>query len=201
MRRILATFTLWTLIATANLLVAASPAGACSCSGEIDDAAAFDFADAVFIGQLDRIQPARVGEPVKVAILDVSDVFKGDVDRLQGIVTPESSASCDFDFLADELYIVYGSSESNSTVWGVEDGFYAARSCTSTRAIETVAELDFDASSAPPNDAGPPSAVDIRKQLGDPNSSLFPEAFIFVGVLGFVLGLAAWLSRKSRPAI
>jgi hypothetical protein len=43
--------------------------------------------------------------------------------------------------------------------------------------------------------------VAIQAQVGNPRSSLFPEALIFVGALGFILGLAAWFSRKGRPAV
>lgn len=189
-----------TALVLAGLLVFASPApaGACTCV-EVDDAVAFADADAVFLGRLSRMHPARDGGTVEVAILTVSDVFKGDVVREQAVVTPENSAACGVDFLGDETYLVFARADSAGDI-ELEDGFLRTEACAGTRIVDADTDLAFAGAPDPPEDAGPPTTDEIRAQLGDPRSSLFPELFIAGGVLVFVLGIAAWFSRKSRPA-
>ena len=198
MRRILSLAFLFAAITSATTFVIASPAGACSCEA-VDEAAAFENADAVFIGQITRTYPARDGEQVEVVILQASDVFKGDVDRLQGVATPADEAGCGYQLEGDGIYLVFATRDGSGVV-DLEDGFYETDLCTGTRLLADD-DLGFEAVAYAPNDAGPPSTAEIRAQMGDPRSSLFPEAVIFGGVLAFILGLAAWFSRKSRPAI
>lgn len=198
MRRVLSLSFVFALVASAGVLVTASPAGACSC-GVGTDATAFAQADAVFIAEVERIHDARTGDsggPL-VAILRVSDVFKGTVDRLQGVATPADGASCGFSFEAGVPYVVFAS-RSGGLV-DLEDEFYEVDLCGGTRELADAAPT-FDAPATSPNDAGPPSAAAIQAQLGDPRSSILPEMVIMASVLAFVLGLAAWFSRKNRPA-
>jgi hypothetical protein len=176
-----------------------APAGACSCAG-FDDADAFAEADAVFIASVDRVYPARSGasDNPEVAIVHVSDVFKGTADEFQGTATPESGASCGFDFVTDEVYVVFAS--QNSGPIDLDDGFYGVDLCGGTRLIAE-RDLMVDSPSTLPEPGGPPSDAAIRAQLGDPRSSLFPEAFIFVSVLAFILGLAAVFSRRDQRRV
>lgn len=195
MRRVVSFAFVVAIITSATMVAAASPAGACSC-GEVDDATAFDNADAVFIGQVVRTYPAREGEPVAVVVLQVSDVFKGDVNRLQGIATPADDTCADH-LDGDGISLVFATRDGSLDL---EDGFYETNTCTGTRLLDDAGEIGFDATPYAPNDTGAPSTAEIRAQLGDPRSSIFPEAFIFVGVLGFILALAAWFSWRNRPA-
>lgn len=196
MRRIITVSFVFAMVAATTVLVSATPAGACTC-GSGTDVTNYDRADAVFVAEVDRIHEARGSDGPEVVILRVSDVFKGDVDRLQGIATPDSGASCGFEFTAGVAYLVFASAD---TLVELEDGFFQVDLCGGTRPL-TEGAPSFAAAAVPPNDAGPPTAADIRAQLGDPRSSLFPEMLILAGVLAFVLGLAAWFSRKNRPAI
>ena len=184
----------FTIIAATSVLASAAPAGACSCSG-VDDATAFAEADAVFIAQVSRMHPARDGGDNEVAIVEVSDVFKGDVDRLQGVAT-STDTDCGYHLDGEEIYLIFATRDG---LLDLEDGFYEVNLCGGSRPL-TDSDLGFEATAVAPTDAGPPSIADIQAQLGDPRSSLFPEALIFVGVLGFILGLAGWFSRKGRPA-
>jgi hypothetical protein len=199
MRRVLSFAFVTAAIASATVFVAAPPAGACGCE-PVDDAVSFESADAVFIGQVIRTHPAREGGAVEVAVLTVSDVFKGDVDREQGIVTPVMSPGCGIDFQSGDAFIVFASTTTSNDRITIEDGFLYTEACAGTRAVMADTDLAFAGTPTSPNDVGAPSTAAIRTQLGDPRSSIFPEAFIFVGVLGFILGLAAWFSRKNRPA-
>ena len=195
MHRFLSLAVVFAAITSASVIITSSPAGACSCA-QVDDAAAFEDADAVFVGQVIRTHPARDGEPVDVVILQVSDVYKGDVDRLQGVATSADS-DCGYRLDGDGIYLVFATGDD---LVDLEDGFYETSRCSGTRLLVDD-DLGFEAVVYAPNEAGPPSTADIRAQLGDPRSSLFPEVVIFGGVLAFILGLAAWFSRKNRPAI
>ncbi len=195
MRRFVPLTVAVSMIASIAVLATASPAAACSCV-EVDDAVAFADADAVFVGQVTREHPARDGGDVSVVIMTVSDVFKGDVDRQQAVVTPETD--CGLDFIGNGTYVVFARDTTTSDQFTLEDGFLLADLCSGTR-LATDGDLGFTATASVPNDAGPPSSAEIKAQLGDPRSSLFPEALVFVGVLAFVLGLAAVLARRGRP--
>ena len=198
MRRIAALSFVFTFIASANVLASAAPAGACQCA-PFDDASAFDVADAVFIGQVEALHDARDGGTgYEVTVFAVSDVFKGSVDRNQSVATYLEQECDGAGFEAGETYLVYASLDVGEGPT-LEDGFYRAGPCSSAKPEAEIADVDLPTAVAP-TDAGPPSIAEIQAQLGDPRSSLFPEALIFVGVLGFILGLAAWFSRKGRPA-
>jgi hypothetical protein len=197
MRRVLSLAFVFAAITSATVIVAASPAGACSCE-ELDDAVSFASADAVFIGQVIRTHPARDGGEVEVVVVQVSDVFKGEVDREQGIATP--ATDCGIAFQGGDAFLVFADTTTTNDRITLEDGFLYTEACAGTRAITADTDLAFAGAATPPNDVGAPTTAEIRAQMGDPRSSIFPEAFIFVGVLGFILGLAAWFSRKNRPA-
>lgn len=198
MRRFLSVSFVFAVIASATVLVAASPAGACSCPGGIDDATAFERADAVFLARVDRFHDARAGasDSPAVVVLRVSDVFKGDVDQLQGVATAAAGASCGFTFAPGVSYVVFASGDGS---FELEEGFYEVDLCSGTRPLGDDAPA-FAAGPTAPNE-GEPTIAAIQDQLGDTRTSLLPEAIILVAVLAFVLGLAAWFSRKNRPAI
>jgi len=198
MRRFTLSTTALALIASATILLTASPAGACSCTG-FTDQEAFGFADAVFIGSVSQIYDARSGssQNPEVVLLQVSDVYKGDVDQVQAVTTPAFGPSCGFDFAVDEIYVVFGSVVGLNDV---DEGFYEANLCSGTRLLDNRAP-EVDATASPPREGGPPTVAAIQDQLGVLRTSIIPEAIIFVSVLGLVIGLVAWFSRKSRPPI
>lgn len=181
------------VLAGSLVLTTAGSAAACSC-GEISDAEAFELADAVFIGSPVRIHEARDGgNGFSVTVLRVSDVFKGEVVELQAVAANERS-TCRFTFQGDEPHIVFARSDSD--LGELEDGIYYAASCSGTRVIGD-SGVDLSTSPSAPR-SGEIDTDTIANQLGDPRSSLFPEAFIFVGVLVFVISLVAWLNRTGR---
>ena len=192
MRRVLSSVFVFAIAATSAITVAAAPAGACSCAPPTE-AEAFERADAVFIGSVEQIYEARTGDSTnpEVVVMTVTDVYKGDVTSTQGIVTAADEASCGRDFVIGEAYLVFAAS--------ADDGFYESALCDGTRPLGDQAP-DLGVAPTLPQE-GELTVARIQDQLGHPRTSLFPEALIFVGVLGFILGLAAWFSRKNRPAI
>ena len=196
MRRILTSVFVFAMVATTAVVALATPAGACSCAPPTTEAEAFARADAVFIGSVEQIYDARTGNSnnPEVVVMRVSDVYKGDVTESQGVITSADGASCGFDFVVDEVYVVFAATTDRT-----DEGFYESALCDGTRLLgDDTPELDV--TPGLPREGGPTVAL-IQDQLGHPRTSLFPEALIFVGVLGFILGLAAWFSRKRRPAI
>lgn len=192
MRRVLALTFAFAIAATTAVAVAAAPAGACSCAPPTE-AEAFERADAVFIGSVEQIYDARTGDPAnpEVVVMTVTDVYTGDVTSTQGVVTAADEASCGRDFVIGEAYLVFAADG--------DDGFYESALCDGTRLLGDRAP-DLGISPTLPRE-GELTVARIQDQLGQPRTSLFPEALIFVGVLGFIVGLAAWFSRKNRPAI
>jgi hypothetical protein len=191
-------FVVVTLVLSA--VFAASPAGACSVD-DIDDETAYEIADAVFLASVDAIYPARSGSSAnpEVVILRVSDVYKGDVDELQGIVTPAESSSCGVDFVPGGVYVVFAGGFS---LLDADAGFYEVNLANGTRLLSE-GDLALAVPSSLPNAAGPPSIEAINDQLGTTRDSLVPEAVILVGVLVFVLGIASafsWRDHRRRKA-
>ncbi len=187
-----------TLVASA--ILSAAPAGACSVD-DIDDETAFEIADAVFLASVDAIYPARSGGSAnpEVVILRVSDVYKGNVDELQGVVTPAESSSCGVDFVPGEVYVVFA---GGFDLLDSDPGFYEVNLANGTRSLRE-GDLMVDATSRLPDAAGPPSIEAINDQLGTTRDSLVPETVILVGVLTFVLGIASafsWRDRRRKAA-
>lgn len=185
------------VLAAAIAIGGAPPAGACSCA-PIDDATAFEQADAVFVGTLDRFYEPRStgGDHVAVAVFAVDAVYKGTVTELQAVATPGDEAACGLTVEPATPYVVFGSASSAGLGDDLLDGFYAVDLCGGTRAVDD-GPLGFDAPDQLP-DIGEPTTSDIQAQLGNPHPSLFPEILIFVGVIGFVLAIASWHSLKRR---
>ena len=177
-------------------VVAPTPAGACSCAPPSTEVEAFTLADAVFVGSVEQIYDARTGDSgnPQVVVMRVSDVYKGDVTETQGIVTSADGASCGFDFVVGEAYVVFSASTDRT-----DEGFYESALCDGTRLLgDDTPELSV-APGLP--QAGGPTVALIQDQLGHPRTSIVPEMLILAVVLAFVLGLAGWFSRKNRPAI
>lgn len=184
------------VLAGAIVLASASPAMACDCSGDIDDAQSASVADAVFIGTPERYLEARDGgSGFAITVFQVSDVYKGDVLAEQPIATSDLS-SCGIDFPPDEIYVVFARSDAPE-LGDLEDGIYYAASCTGTRIVGD-AGIALTGATAPT--VGGIDNDTLLDQLGNPRGSLVPEAIIGFGVLTFVVGLVAWLNRSGRSA-
>ena len=63
----------------------------------------------MFVGSVEQIYDARAGTSAnpEVVIISVTDVYKGDVTRSQGVVTAADGASCGYDFEIGEAYLVF----------------------------------------------------------------------------------------------
>lgn len=186
------------VLAATLVLSAVSPAAACTCAGPTTDDEALAVADAAFVGTVVAVYAPRAGAFIEthpeVVILDVSEVYSGEVGEQVGVLTNESGAACGFDFEVGAEYFVFGRSETSFHT--LEDGWYDVDLCSGTRQLSAAVTIEADP--AAPLETGPVPDGAIQRHLGSVRPSLFPEAFIFVGVLAFVLGMIAWLNRKTR---
>ncbi|MDG2028945.1 MAG: hypothetical protein P8J50_17745 [Acidimicrobiales bacterium] len=187
------------VIATTVVLGSASPALACSCAGPVSDSEALSTNDAAFEGTVVELHDARTGalstDHPDVIVLDVTAVYAGEVGNQVGVVTSPSGASCGYDFAVGVEYLVFGRAESGFHT--LEDGWYDVGLCSGTRRL-SAEPVGIEGEPSPPLDTGDISDGAIQRHLGSVRPSLFPEAFIFIGVFAFVIGLVAWLNRKGR---
>lgn len=114
---------------------AASPAYGCDCSAP-SDAEAFESSDAVFVGEVVRVDPpprAAVMSSADPAIwvFEVSEVYKGEVSARQEIVSEVSGASCGLEIPNHGEFLVFGTTEGWRLVVG--EGQYYAGMCGGTR--------------------------------------------------------------------
>lgn len=188
-----------TAVATATLVLAgASPAMACTCAAPLTDGEALANSDATFVGVVSERYDARSGssgdDHPAVFVLTVSDVYDGAVTSEVGVLTNRSGAACGFEFVIGREYVVFG--EVSSSFHTHEDGWFAVGLCSGTRLLSD-GPVEIDGSPATPIE-GEVSEGAIQRHLGSVRPSLFPEIFIFAGVIVFVLSLVAWLNRKGR---
>jgi hypothetical protein len=94
-------------------LMASAPqqAFACSCIPPRPPLEAMADSDAVFAGKVVRIEEEggamiSSADPVKV-VFEVSQVWKGEEDAAIALATARDSASCGYDFMVGEEYLVY----------------------------------------------------------------------------------------------
>lgn len=192
MTRSIATASLFALIAGLTLVFTASPAGACSCA-TADNPTAFADADAVFVGTPTEIFDARgdLSANPDVTIIEITEVFKGDVLERQAVATPARGvSSCSVAFVVGTPVTIFASTDS--TNFGLEDGILASGYCS-----VSAEPIEFDTPAQLPN-IGETDIEAVQTQLGEIRPSLFPEALIFVGVLVGILGLASAFTLRDR---
>jgi hypothetical protein len=152
----------WTLAAVLLALAVlvgpgAGPAAACSCMS-MTDREAFDMASAVFVGEvIDYQAPPNPTSSLDEAVwtFGVSEVFKGEVTRIQQLVSAVSGASCGLEIEPQGEYLVFASDS------GDPDVRYTSGLCTGTRSMDAGAPDLAVAPTAPL----PPAAT------GDPPTS------------------------------
>ena len=116
------------LLAAAGLLVGARPAAACSCAGVPSAVQAFASADAVFSGRLVSREVHHPDWPLisssdpAVHVFAVDEVFKGVVHEEQGVVSPDSGASCGLELSGQGPFVVYATGSDGSYRAGLCDG-------------------------------------------------------------------------------
>ena len=183
---IAATFGLLTVIAITALHISAKPAHACSCIPPRPPLEALERADAVFSGDVISISEpkglfgswlASSTDPVTVEFR-VHSVWKGEIHETLFIQTAWSSASCGFEFVQDERYIVYA-----------REGWVSL--CSRTRSIDKASE-DLKALGE-----GPAPAPSVKRKE---SLLLTPVGVgvVVIGLAGVAIAFVLWRRQQSR---
>lgn len=90
-----------------SVLLGIAPARACSFV-ERPAEAIFARADVVFVGAVSSVEYAGGRRALRVALLEVHDVYKGDVPPTVVVATAASEGACDVAFVPGERYSVFG---------------------------------------------------------------------------------------------
>lgn len=143
--RIIGLVTAFTLAAGLTLGLSVTPAAACSCIEPNDDQS-FDFADAVFTGEVMEI---REDADNLVFFVRVDEVFKGEVTEWQRLTSPLQSSECGIVLPTDTLVVVFG-------YRSLESDHYSVGLCDPNRAIDATDELFPGIVSYPPGAGGQP---------------------------------------------
>jgi hypothetical protein len=136
----------------ATVLTQPQSAFACSCIPSGPPEEALEQATVVFAGRVVDADPAPAGEMVNTAELvpytfEVSQVWKGDVNSTITLGSSVSSASCGYEFVVGEEYIVYGSEAEG----GLQTGL-CTRTAPLASAEEDLVALGEGAVPAPSDD-------------------------------------------------
>lgn len=128
-------------------------AAACSCA-EITDADAYEFADVVFTGALVEIVTPDgdivVSNDPERFVFDVDQVYKGEVQAQQSVVTAREGASCGLEISGPGPFVVFASLDDESLTSGAVDGEVYSSLCSGTRPLSAGALPDsFGTPSAP----------------------------------------------------
>ncbi|MEQ8756561.1 MAG: protease complex subunit PrcB family protein [Coleofasciculus sp. G1-WW12-02] len=110
------------MLAASLFIISAESAQACRCLPSTPDQH-FESANAVFSGRVVNVVTPRqnstrpeFSSQQKRVMFEVAEVWKGEERRRLMVMTPESSASCGFNFVEGEYYLVYASiSDKNLT--------------------------------------------------------------------------------------
>lgn len=141
-------------------------AKACSCIAGQTVQDAFEGSDAIFTGTVRAItDPNTSGlyqsgaDPVSVDIA-VGEVFKGDVEEVQRVVTAADSAACGFSFAEGESYLVFATKPWEESA-DVGTARYQVDLCSMTQLLDGAGEtLDELGEIATPSDPLPPSEAE-----------------------------------------
>jgi hypothetical protein len=152
----------------ATIIMRPGPAFACSCMVPGPPEEALEQAAVVFAGRLVDTQRSQAGGVVNTADLnayrfEVSRVWKGDVTSTFTIGSAMSSASCGYEFVIGEEYIVYGFEQEGIVQTGL-----CTRTAPLAGADEDLTALGEGQLPAPGDD---PTLVDPQ-----PGSPANPEA-------------------------
>lgn len=217
--------TLLLMTVAAAVLLPAGAAFACSCvAGEPEQY--WEWSEAVFDGfPTDRSAPDASG--MITWTFEVIDVWKGEVAEVQQLQSHEHGATCGMTFELGTTYRVFASGTADAMTTNLcsgsapRDQFAAGAPAQpdpgdATSKPETgepdepvpdddppdivTGEPPSDEPSSPPPDAvgGPGEGDDVAVPVGGSSTGVV-AVVASVGGLG-LLGLAAWLIRRGRPA-
>ena len=153
---------------------------------------------AVFAGRVVSIEhsfdpnAATVGPGDRTTIgLEVSTVWKGDVDRDMHVTTPPTGGSCGFAFEEGREYILYAHDSP------YDDGGYSVSICSRTALLsEAQADLDALGEGSPP--MGGTAVTEPERTQGSSESTTWVIMLgaVAAALLFAALSVVAWVRRR-----
>ncbi|MDK3255473.1 hypothetical protein [Blastococcus capsensis] len=207
MLRIRVALLLGCLLAVAGV-VAAAPASACSCTGGTT-AEFFARADAVFTGSLGSRSvdqpPGPIGSSTDPAlhVFGVDTVFKGTAHERQGVVSPESGASCGLELTGDGPFAVFATRDATlgeTPFTALAEGQYAAFLCGGTAELTPALEAELRALAAPGEAAreAAPRTGAAGTELADSGPGTIQLLVAGLALVGVALLLGRRWRHRSR---
>lgn len=173
-------------------LLGAGRSAACSCAG-YDDVQAYDGADVVFVATVAGVErpfaPATSSDRA-VWTFSVSQVFKGEAARTQGVVTSASGSSCGLELPESGEVVVFARHDA----WPVDpqadwDTLHADL-CGGSRVLDSVPVPASFGASRPPGEGSaglPPLSVTLTSTRGAATVAAIAVALTAVAVVAVVL--------------
>ena len=177
-------------------------AAACSCV-ELTDAEAYEFADVVFTGALVEINTPDgdivVSNDPERFVFDVDQVFKGEAQARQSVVTAREGASCGLEIGSPGPFVVFARLEDDSLTSGAVEGEVYSSLCSGTRPLVAGAlPASFGTPSAPvavPTVAEPSATPSSNPNEGSDDGLWITATF---GVLVLLVGTGVTVALHRR---
>ncbi len=113
-------------------------AAACSCASPTD-AESYDFADVVFTGALVEINTPEgdivVSNDPERFVFDVDQVYKGEAQARQSVLTAREGASCGLEISGPGPFVVFARLDDDSLTSGAVEGEVYSSLCSGTRPL------------------------------------------------------------------
>ena len=165
-------------------------AEACSCA-TFTDAEAYEFADVVFTGTLVEINTPPgdvvVSTDPERFVFDVDQVFKGEVQTRQSVVTAREGASCGLEISGPGPFAVFARLDDDGLTSGAFEGEVYSSLCSGTRPLaDGEVPAGFGTPSRPATVAatGDASSSPTSSSTGSSGDGLWIAAIAGVLVLG-----------------
>jgi hypothetical protein len=177
-------------------------AAACSCA-PVTDAEAYDFAEVVFTGALVEINTPEgdivaSNDPERF-VFDVDQVYKGEAQARQSVVTAREGASCGLEISGPGPFVVFARLDDDSLTSGAVEGEVYSSLYSGTRPLTAGAlPASFGTPSAPVT--APAAAEASSAPASNTNESSGAGLWIAAtfGVLVLVLGTGGAVAFHRR---
>lgn len=178
-------------------------AAACDCA-TFTDAEAYEFADVVFTGTLVEIMTLKgdivVSHDPERFVFDVDQVFKGEAQTQQSVVTAREGASCGLEISGPGPFLVFARLDDDGLTSGAVEGEVYSSLCSGTRPrADGALPASFGTPSPPASvtaATGETSWPPASSANGSSHDGLWIAAT--VGVLLLTVGGAVALHRCGR---
>ena len=187
--------------------VGAAPASACSCAGGTTEQF-FTRADAVFTGTLLRRDPPARNGPMgsstdpALHVFAVDRALKGTVQDEQGVLSPDSGASCGLELSGSGPFVVFAgrSTDVGGTSFAtLTDDQYAAYLCGGTATLTPDLEVELQALAAATTPTATVDPLPRAASAPEPGPGLLVP-MVVGGGFAVVLLAVLLLRRHRRPA-